>query len=533
MPTPKDYVPVSDSELPPFPGASVIGAVNHNETAEVTVFVRASSSAESINNVVEELGNRRVLDRKYVSRGAFAASHGADAADLEAVARFASENNLSVAAVSLSRRTVRLTGTLRDLGKAFKVQLSTYRSPRGNFRAHPGPVSLPSELADIVRGVFGLDTRPQSTFHLRKLPHLAKPQAGIAPPWYTPDQLAQLYNFPAGLNGQGQCIGIIEFGGGYRMSDLNAYFEMLGLATQPSIVAVAVGGAFNSPSNISSPDVEVMLDIEVVASVAPGAQIVVYFAPNTTLGWLRAINTAIHDSFYQPSVISISWGGPEETWSRQALRAMNFEFKAAAALGITICAASGDNGYTDGIPGSSAHVDFPASSPYVLACGGTSLESSDSNISSETVWNDGPNKANPSSGTGGGVSAFFALPSYQSAASIPLSVNPPNKPGRGVPDVAGDADPNTGYRVRVDGTDQIVGGTSAVAPLWAGLIALINEKLGQPSGFLNPLFYNQGVAGGGFNDIISGNNGAYKAGPGWDACTGLGSPNGTVLAEIL
>jgi kumamolisin len=531
MASPKDYVPVLDSELPPIPGAAVSGLVNPNETAEVAVFVRPSSSAASINNVVEELGNLPVLRRNYLSREAFALNHGADAADFEAVERFASENHLAVTATSLSRRTIRVKGTLRDLSKAFNVQLLTYRSPRGNFRAHLGPLSVPSELAETVRGVFGLDTRPPSTYRLRNLPYMAKAQTGGSGP-YTAVDLAKLYNFPTGLSGQGQCIGIIEFGGGYRMSDLHAYFQMLGLAT-PNIVAVAVGGAFNSPSNINSPDVEVMLDIEVAASVAPGAQIVVYFAPNTTLGWLRGIGTAIHDSFHQPSVISISWGGPEETWTRQALRAMNFQFKAAAAMGITICAAAGDNGFTDGIPGSSAHVDFPASSPYVLACGGTSLKSSGSNISSETVWNDGPNRANPSSGTGGGISAFFALPFYQSAANVPPSVNPPNKPGRGVPDVAGDADPNTGYRVRVDGTDQIVGGTSAVAPLWAGLIALFNEKLGSPSGFLNPLLYNQGLAGGGFNDIVSGNNGAYEAGPGWDACTGLGSPNGTVLSGVL
>jgi kumamolisin len=532
MASPKDHVPVPDSELPPVPGASIASRVNPNEIAEVTLFVRASASAESINSYVEKLGNLRVLDRQNMSRDAFAANQGADPADLEAVVRFANDNNLSIASISPSHRMLRVKGRLDDLAKAFKVQLSNYQSRRGNFRAHPGPVNIPSELADTVKAVIGLDTTPQSTFHLRTRPYRAKTHAGGTVPWYTPIDVANLYDFPAGLNGQGQCVGIIEFGGGYRMSDLSAYFQHLGLAT-PNIVGVSVGGATNSPSNINSPDMEVMLDIEVVASVSLGAQIVVYFAPNTTLGWLRAIHAAIHDAFHQPSVISISWGGPEQTWTRQALRAINFQFMVAAAMGITVCAAAGDNGYTDGVAGTSAHVDFPASSPYVLACGGTSLESSDGNISSETVWNNGPNSANPSSGTGGGVSAFFPLPSYQNAANVPPSVNPPNKSGRGVPDVAGDADPNTGYRVRVDGTDQIVGGTSAVAPLWAGLITLINQKLGKPSGFLNPLLYNQGVAGGGFNNIISGSNGAYKAVPGWDACTGLGSPNGTILSELL
>jgi kumamolisin len=538
MATRKDYVSVPDSELPPVPQSSVAGGVNPNEVADVVIRVRSSSSADPIDALVEQLAGASVGERQYLTADEFASSQSADPDDLEAVVRFANSNNLSVASISPAQRMVRVTGKLIDLSKAFDVPLKTYRSPRGTYRAHIGSVNVPLDLADVVSGVFGLDTTPQSTFHLRKAPAVKALAAGVSAPWFTPTELANLYNFPAGVNGEGQTIGIIEFGGGYRMSDLDTYFQSLGVPT-PNVVSVSVGGASNSPSNPNSPDAEVMLDIEVAGAIAPGAQIVVYFAPNTTLGWLRAIATAIHDSFHQPSVISISWGGPEKTWTRQALRACNFEFIAAAALGITICGAAGDNGYTDGVPGSAAHVDFPASSPYVLACGGTSLKSSEGSISSETVWNDGPNHANPSSSTGGGSSAFFRVPYYQNAANIspawcgPLSATPPSNPGRGVPDVAGNADPNTGYRVRVDGTEQIIGGTSAVAPLWAGLIALINEKLGKPCGFINPLLYNQGVAGGALNDIVTGNNGGYRAGPGWDACTGLGSPNGMVLSNIL
>jgi len=549
---PKDFVPVKDSELPSLPGAKFLGPSDPNEIAEVTLFVRAPASAEPIDSLVDQLGKSRVHARQYLSRDEFAASQGADPDDLAKVESFANNNNLSVEATRPSQRTVRVTGTLRDLGNAFNVKLSNYRpSTATTYRAYSGSVSVPSELADIVQGVFGLDTTPQSTFHLRKGRVAAKPQAGgaAAGALYTPVDVANLYNFPAGLNGQGQCVGILEFGGGYRMSDLDTYFtDTLGLAP-PNIVPVSVAGAFNSPSFIppggNSPDIEVMLDIEVVGSIASQAQIVVYFAPNTKDGWLRAVNAAIYDSFHNPSVISVSWGGPEDTWSRQTLKAMNFEFAAAALMGITVCVAAGDKGYTDGVPGTTAHVDFPGSSPYVLDCGGTSLQSSDGRISDETVWNNGPNYSNPSSGTGGGVSAFFPLPSYQSSSNVPASVNPPNKTGRGVPDVAGDADPNTGYRIRVDGINLWevnppiggpVGGTGAVAPLWAGLIALINQKLGKPLGYINPILYqlhSQGVAKGGFNEIISGNNGAYQAGPGWNPCTGLGSPNGTVLSDVL
>jgi len=542
MPNP-DFTPVKDSELPNLSAACRVSAVNANETAEVVVLVRTDPKNESLHSLVESLGTQSVSGRQYLSRHEFAQAQSADPADLDAIEEFASEYGLSVSGSSPSQRMVRVTGTLANLGKAFNVQFGMYRTGRAVFRAHLGPVSVPKDLADKVEGVFGLDTRPQGTHHFQRPRGV---RSASAPPGvlYTPLEVASLYNFPAGVTGQGQCIGIIEFGGGYQTSDLDAYFQELGIDS-PSVVSVSVLGATNHPTTPlgnGGDDVEVMLDIEVAGGVAPGAQIVVYFAPIYTLGWIRAFKTAIHDSFHNPSVISVSWGGAESTWTRQALRALNEEFKAAAAMGVTICAPAGDNGYTDGLPGSTAHVDFPGSSPYVLCCGGTSLRSTDDTISSEAVWNDGPNPANPTSATGGGVSAFFPVPSYQSGANVPPSVNPPYNTGRGAPDVAGVADPNTGYKIRVDGVDLWtapppvggpVGGTSAVAPLWAGLIALINEQLGKSVGFINPLLYSQVAEGGGLRDITSGNNGAYKAGTGWDPCTGLGSPDGTTLAGLL
>ena len=203
-------------------------------------------------------------------------------------------------------------------------------------------------------------------------------------------------------------------------------------------------------------------------------------------------------------------------------------FQTAAALGVTVCCASGDNGSGDGEADGKAHVDFPASSPYALGCGGTKLTIEGNAISSEQVWNEGTNSA-----TGGGVSDFFPMPGYQSASEIPVSANDPTHKGRGVPDVSGDADPTTGYDVRVDGQEFVIGGTSAVAPLWAGLIALANQKLGRPVGFLNPLIYGSLVGTGSFQDILVGNNGAYSANPDWDACTGWGTPNGLNLLHAL
>jgi kumamolisin len=271
----------------------------------------------------------------------------------------------------------------------------------------------------------------------------------------------------------------------------------------------------------------VMLDIEVVGAIAPQAKIAVYFAPNTDAGFLDAITTAIHDTTNKPSVISISWGGPESTWTAQAMTAMDQAFQAAATLGITVCIASGDNGSSDSVNDGGDHVDFPASSSFALACGGTSLQASASAINSETVWNDGANGG----ASGGGISGFFAKPVWQA------SLNAVDAQGkvvaltqRGVPDVAGNADPQTGYEVRVDGTASVIGGTSAVAPLWAALIARVNELSGKPAGFLNPQLYQNPKA---LRDITSGNNGDFAAAAGWDACTGLGSPNGAALRAVI
>jgi kumamolisin len=268
-----------------------------------------------------------------------------------------------------------------------------------------------------------------------------------------------------------------------------------------------------------------MLDIEVSAAVAPGAKIVVYFAPNTDQGFIDAVSSAVHDTTNKPSVISISWGGPESSWTSQAMTALDAACQSAAALGVTITVAAGDNGSSDGATGN--NVDFPASSPHVLACGGTKLIGSGSTITSEVVWNE---QASGEGATGGGVSNVFALPTWQAKSKVPAPSG--SKGGRGVPDVSGDADPVTGYQVRVDGQKLVIGGTSAVAPLWAGLIALNNQQNGKSAGFIQPQIYAAKAASA-FNDIVSGNNGAFSAGPGWDACTGLGSPIGSKVIALL
>jgi kumamolisin len=346
---------------------------------------------------------------------------------------------------------------------------------------------------------------------------------------YTALQVAQLYDFPAGLDGSGECIGILEFGGGYNPADLTKYFAQLGIAA-PSVTSVPVDGVDNSPGDPQA-DPEVALDIEVAGTVAPGARIVVYFAPFTEQGWVDALTTAMHDRTNKPSVISISWGYAEGEavqgfeWTAQAVQAVNQTLQEGAAMGVSVCVASGDSGSSDGINDGLAHVDFPASSPYSIGCGGTQLTAANDTIKSEVVWNQ-------NGSGGGGISAMNPLPAWQKGI-VPPSVNPGHPTGRGVPDVCGDADPSTGYQIYYNGQAGVVGGTSAVAPLWAGLLARLNQKLGTPVGYFNPLLYSTLGKSSDFNDIVKGSNGAYSAGPGWDACTGWGSPNGANLLQAF
>jgi kumamolisin len=468
-----------------------------------------------------------------ISRAEYTREHAADKGDLKKIHAFAKEFGLTVEGNTPKpeRRTVLISGPAKNMEKAFGVELKQVTTSDGTtYRVRKGGIHIPASIADIVVAVLGLDNRPQAKPHFRFRDESApaggiRPKAAATNTSFTPVQVGELYQFPAGASAAGQTIGIIELGGGYRTADITAYFKTLGLKA-PSVSAVSVDKGKNSPSNAKSADGEVMLDIEVAAAVAPDARIVVYFAPNTDQGFIDAIGSAVHDTVNKPSVISISWGGPESTWTQQSMTTLDAACQSAAALGITITVAAGDDGSTDGVTGTANHVDFPASGPHVLACGGTKLIGSDSTITSETVWNE---LATKSGATGGGVSAVFPLPTWQSGANVPKAGG---FAGRGVPDVAGDADPTTGYIVRVDGQTSVIGGTSAVAPLWAGLIALANAQNKTTAGFLQPTIY-AAKARSSFRDITSGNNGAFSAAAGWDACTGLGSPNGTALIKLL
>ena len=514
---------ISGSERKPVRGARVIHNAHPDQTIEVSIRLRskAEDQREQLKAALVKPGF------KQISRTQYEQTHGADPADVEKIKKFAQEFNLKVDAVDLARRTVKVSGTVANLQKAFAVQLKEYSHPNGNFRGRTGAISVPSDYADVIKGVFGLDNRRQAEPHFRRLaqPDKHKHKTPVTASSHDPNEVAQIYDYPSG-DGTGQCIGLIELGGGFQLDDITNYFKSLNL-TPPQVISVSVDGGANSPTTPDSADGEVMLDIEVAGSIAPGAKIVVYFAPNTDQGFLDAITTAVHDSTNQPSVISISWGSAESGWTAQSLTNFDEAFQAAAAMGVTVCVASGDSGSSDGVTDGSNHVDFPCSSPFALACGGTTLQASNGAIVSETVWNDAPQGG----ATGGGVSDVFALPTYQTNFEVPKPTTQAG--GRGVPDVSGDADPNTGYNILVDGETGVFGGTSAVAPLWAALVARINQQTGKSVGFLNPQIYQQAVEAAALHDITEGNNGAFSATEGWDACTGLGSPDGAKLLAAL
>ena len=546
-------VPIAGSEYPAV-GASVIAAADPHEQIKITMVVRPRHPAPEL-HADRELAERLPRDRRHLSREEFETNHGAHADDLAQVEKFAREHGFEIAETSPARHSVVLKGSAGDFSKAFRVEMIQYEHERGRHRGFRGPIYIPRELADSVQAVLGLHNRPAARRHM--------PATGVKTARraaFSPSDIAELYRFPRHADGKGQCIGVIELGGGYYKSDLESFFSALKLPV-PRITDVSVDGATNAPADRASltkfmtaltsgknfakngnsesrratdlamSTTETTMDIELVAAFAPGAHIVVYFAPNTEQGIYHALTTALADKKHRPSVLSLSWGEPEPNVSPKYAALINEVLKNLANIGVTVCVSSGDSGAHNGTPGKPS-VNFPASSPYALGCGGTTLKVSGSKIEAETVWNcvfDGMHGA-----TGGGVSRMFPRPYWQQDFAVPHSSSKDGR--RGVPDVAAVADPHTGCRIVVGGVDGVSAGTSAVAPLWAALVARLNHAMGAQSGYLNSLLYKLAARpseGGTFRPITHGENGAYHAGPGWNACTGLGSPLGDRLLDAL
>jgi kumamolisin len=522
---PRMYVPLAGSQRQPLPGAYPAGPLDLSEPAAVTVVLRRRAP------LPEELMTGPV----QLSRGELAARYGADQADVALVTEVLTAYGLAVwTTVDDGSRRASIEGDLGTLVEAFGADLSLVSSehPDGTGRAthryRTGPLHIPAELDGVVTAVLGLDERPQAR------PCVRVSEVGSAVPstirfLLNPWEMGLIYEFPQGANGSGQTIAILEFGAEFSQDQADRYFAFLKTG-RPSLLKVSVQGAASVPvvkdQLGGDAPFSAMASVAMAGVLAPGAAQLVYYAPNTERGFFDAISDAVYATAV-PTVVSIGWGEAEDSWTPQARVAINEVLADAAALGVTVCVAAGDHGSGSARSDAQSRVYFPASSPYALACGGTSLvtERATEGGTSEVVW----------PGTGGGVSDVFALPPWQASAGIPPQIDGGGF-GRGVPDVAANADPASGYPI-LDSQDPAgFGGTATVAALWSALVCLLAQATGSRLGFLQPLLYegiSPGITPPGFRAITQGNNGAYRAGPGWNACTGLGSPNGGELLQRL
>jgi kumamolisin len=476
---------------------------------------------------------------------------GAKKADAEKVEKSLKKFGLKVEEVSLETRSMRVSGTAAAMEAAFKPGMAIMRSARqGEYRGRQGTIKIPAELKGIVTGVFGLDQRRMAR---RKSGAAASASQATTLSPLTPADLEQRYNFPPG-DGAGQIIAIAEFGGGYFADDLKAYCNKFQRPV-PNVQAIAIDApAYTLQQILALPprqksveldmSGEVMMDVQIVAGLCPKASISVYFSTFDQRGWVDLLNQVIAA---KPVALSISWGLAEDypgQWSANALAAINDRLNAARLLGITTCVSSGDDGSGDDVNDGRAHVNFPATSPYVLSVGGTMLQKSGASVQEVTWWQSPGSRSGGGGATGGGVSALFPRPAWQNVKVA--SLNPGSIDGRVVPDVSALAGPPY-YDLIFVGKPSPSGGTSASAPLWAALIARINAKLppAKQQRFLTPLLYKTLVSGppvGGASsrDITTGNNAShpqpgkgYQARPGFDAVTGWGVPDGVKLLNNL
>jgi kumamolisin len=528
-------------------GAQATGPTNAHTTLEVTVKIRRKAALPALEG----------RPAKAMTRAEMAAKYGASDEDIKAAVKVFGEFGLKPVTTSAATCSVRLSGTVKQMEDAFQVKLFNYAFPPGSsetpYRGRVGSIHIPVELKDIVTGVFGLDNRRVAR---RRRKH---PAGGmVIPPhalaatqnsWYIPSQLATHYNFPPG-DGAGETVAVFEFAGGYFPHDLKAFCNTVGVE-MPTVKAISVDGT--STSTHDGSEGETMLDVEVIAGVCPKAKIVAYFAQFSEDGWVAALDALMQDHANDPGVVSISWGSPEDDfqlWTAQAIDHINDSFQQATMMGITICIAGGDDGSSDGVSDGHAHPDFPSTSPFVLTVGGTTIPVK-GGTGPDVVWFEGTGMRDQNfkdGSTGGGVSEHFARRSWQNTINIP-SVNPGNFVGRIYPDIAANADWFASpYLLVVNGGSEPNGGTSAASPLVAALLTLINASRGAGNrlGYVTPVLYQTIGTGAsaatvgslGCTDVTIGNNitahvGGYTAGPGYDAVSGWGTPNGVKLAASL
>jgi kumamolisin len=473
---------------------------------------------------------------KYLTPTEFTANYGPTQTDYDAVKNYFISKGYAIGKSHENRTLLKVSASVAKIENSLQVNLNTYTKKNKSFYAPDTNPELPSLIATKVIGIIGLDNsvnyRPHNRILINKTKSAQSPlQNGTGPGnAFSPNDIRKAYNLTTiPTTGKGQVVALVELDG-YTTSDILTYQQYYHLPAIP-LENVLVDGFDGTPSGGSG---EVTLDIEMVLAVAQGLEkIIVYEGPNdSSNNGLLSIYQKIADD-NTAKQISTSWGSPERDIGKVALNADNQIFMQMAAQGQTLFAASGDNGAYDTPAGHSLNVDDPASNPYVVGVGGTSLILDVSqNYSSESVWNDG--LASRAAG-GGGVSVVWPIPSYQIGVPGIASSR-----FRNVPDVALNSDPDTGYSVYYDGQWQEDGGTSAAAPLWAAYLALVNEQRVLDGkavmGHMLPRLYALEATSSyldDFHDITQGNNFHYRAGPGYDNATGLGTINSNLFNDLI
>ena len=527
------HVVLSGSDRPRKRDAERVGDVDPDAGVEVTVTLRGPE--------LPQVTPGQSMSREELER-VFAASAG----DMDAVASELGRYGLEVLERMPSARSIRVRGTAAQMDAAFRANLGIYRRKDGReFRGREGTLEIPTALESVVNGVFGLDQRRVAKRVPGIPPYQGSAQA-VAAGALSPSDLEERYRFPAG-EGESQTVAIAEFGGAYFPDDLTAFCKQQGRA-EPTVKQVGLGvpvltqkQVMALPSNdreqVLEAAGEVNMDVQIVAGLCPGADIVVYFTQFDQKGWVDLLNEIIKGIPAGPVAVSVSWGLAEDSadFSAAARRAIDQRLQAAALLGITVCVSAGDDGSGDQMQDGHAHVNFPASSPHVLAVGGTMLEGEN-----EVVWWQSPgDRAHGGGATGGGISRVFPQPHWQN-----VEVTAPHGSrhvGRIIPDISALAGPPY-YQLVLMGQPAPNGGTSASAPLCAALIARSAAVLKPPRApvFLAPLLYGAGPDGHPLGtsvcrDIVAGSNTStppgwgFSAGPGFDAVSGWGVPDGPPL----
>lgn len=509
----------------------LISHTSRSTKASLTVALQLRNS-DKLDSFIASLNDPSSPNYKqYLTPEEFKSQFGPTDQTVENVKSFLKSKGFEVQGVSSNNAFITVNGTTGQMEDAFAVTINDYKNSKGqNFFANEQSPEIPAEFEGVITDVEGLNNEAHYTHpKIRKpspqvsnKPAAVNPRVGSGPSGgYTPTELKGAYDVSplasAGYTGSGQTVAVMELDG-YKASNITSYSNYYGLGS-PAPTNVYVDGYSGAAGQ---GEVEVELDIEVINAIAPKAQVVVYEAPNTDQGLIDNYQRIATDN--KSKSISVSWGIGEQHASSATMNSLHTIFQQYATQGQSIFAASGDNGAYDS-GGSTLEVDSPANDPYVTGVGGTHLNLSGSSYSSESVWANSTNKT----GGGGGLSKVYAMPSFQSGTGVQNSYS---NGKREVPDVSADADPSTGYSIYSQGAWTVVGGTSAAAPLWAGIAALNNQyaaangkgNLGQANPTLYKMF-NTAQTYNAFHDVTSGSNLYYPATTGYDMSSGIGTPD--------